>query len=51
MANDKTRTHDPTLEVNYIAKQLQSQNLVIKQSEQLMFTQPKDHNNKHNPAY
>ena len=48
IANDKIRTHDLTLEVNNIAKQLQTQNLDSSQQEQLMFTQPKDPNNKIN---
>ena len=34
-----------------ITNQLQSQDLDIKQSEQLMFTQPRDPNIKHKPAY
>ena len=51
MANDKIRTHDLTLEENSISKQLQSQNSETKQSEHLMFTQPRDPNNKHKPAY
>ena len=51
IANDKTQTHDLTLEVNSIANQLQSQNLEALQSEHLMFTQPRDPNNKHKPAY
>ena len=43
IANDKIRTQDLTLEVNCITNQLQSQNLDTQQSEQLMFTQPRDH--------
>ena len=50
-ANDKIRTHDLTLEVISITNQLQSQNLETQQSEHLMFTQPRDPNNKHKPAY
>ena len=50
MANDKTRTHDLTLEVNSVTNQLQSQNLETQQSEHLIFTQPSDPNNKHKPA-
>ena len=51
IANDKIRTHDLTLEVNSITNQLQSQNLETQQSEHLMFTQPRDHNNKQKPTY
>ena len=51
IANDKIRTHDFTLEVNSITNQLQSQNFETQQSEHLMFTQPRDPNNKHKPAY
>ena len=51
IANDKIRTHDLTLEVNNIAKQLQTQTLDSSEEEQLMFTQPKDPNNKNKPAY
>ena len=51
IANDKIRTHDPTLEVNSITNKLQSQNLETQKSEHLMFTQPRDPNNKHKPAY
>ena len=50
IAYDKQRAH-LTLEVSYIANQLQSQNLDIQQSEQLLFTQPRDPNNKHKLAY
>ena len=38
--NDKIHTHDLTLEVNSIKNQLQTRNLDLQQSEQLMFTQP-----------
>ena len=48
--NDKIHTHDLTLEVNSIKNQLQTRNLDIQQSEQLMFTQPRDPNKKHEPA-
>ena len=51
IANDKILTHDLPLEVNYIANQLQSENLDIQQSAQLMFTQPRNPNNKHKPTY
>ena len=50
MANDKIRTHDLTPEVNNITKQLQTQSLHSQQSDQVMFTQPRDPNNK-KPAY
>ena len=50
-AEDKIRTHDFTLEVNNITKQLQTQILGSSQQEQLMFTQPRDPNNKNKPAY
>ena len=51
IANDKIRTHDLALEVNNIAKQLHTQILEPSSHEQLMFTQPKDPNNKNKPAY
>ena len=51
IANDKIRTHDLALEVNNIAKQLQTQSLHSQQSDQVMFTQPRDPNNKTKPAY
>ena len=51
IANDKIRTHDLTLEVNNITKQLQTQSLHSQQSDQVMFTQPRDPNNKTKPAY
>ena len=47
---DKIRTHDLTLEVNSITNRLQSQNLDTQQSEQYLFTQPRDPNHKHKPA-
>ena len=50
ITNDKVRTHDLTLEVNSITNQLQSQNLETQQFVHLMFTQPRDPNNKHKPA-
>ena len=50
-ANDKIRTHDLTLEVNIITKQLQTQSLHSQQSDQVLFTQPRDPNNKTKPAY
>ena len=51
IANDKIRTHDLTLEVNNITKQLQTQSLHSQQSDQVLFTQPRDPNNKTKPAY
>ena len=51
IANDKIRTHDLTLEVNNITKQLQTQSLHSQQSDQVMDTQPRDPNNKTKPAY
>ena len=51
IANDKIRTHDLTLEVNNLTKQLQSQSLNQQQTDQIMFTQPRDPNNKTKPAY
>ena len=51
IANDKIRTHDLTLEVNVITKQIQTQTLESQQPDQLMFTQYRDPNNKTKPAY
>ena len=51
IANDKIRTHDLALEINNITKQLNTQTLDHPSQEQLMYTQPKDPNNKNNPAY
>ena len=51
IANDKVRTHDLALEVNNITKQVHTQTLESSSQEQLMFTQPKDPNNKNKPAY
>ena len=51
IANDKIRTHDLALEINNITKQLNTQTLDPSSQEQLMFTQPKDPNNKSKPAY
>ena len=51
IANDKIRTHDLALEINNITKQLNTQTLDHSSQEQLMFTQPKDPNNKNKPAY
>ena len=50
IANDKIRTHDLTLEVNIITKQLQTQTLDISQQEQLTFTQPRNSINEKNSA-
>ena len=43
---DKVRKHDLNLGVNNITKQLQTQPLDSSQQEQLMFTKPRDPNNK-----
>ena len=51
IANDKIRTHDLALEINTLTKQLNTQTLEPSSQEQLMFTQPKDPNNKNKPAY
>ena len=51
IANDKIRTHDLALEINNITKQLSTQTLDHSSQEQLMYTQPKDPNNKNKPAY
>ena len=51
IANDKIRTHDLALENNNITKQLNAQTLDHPSQEQLMYTQPKDPNNKNKPAY
>ena len=46
IANDKNRTHDLTLEVYNITKQLQTHTLDTSQQEQILLTQPRDPNNK-----
>ena len=51
IANDKTRTPDLALEIQTLTKQLNTQTLEPTSQEQLMFTQPKDPNNKTKPAY
>ena len=51
IANDKIRTHDLALEINNITKQLNTHTLDHQSQEQLMYTQPKDPNNKNKPAY
>ena len=48
IANDKIRTHHLALEINTLTKQLKTQTLEPSSQEQLMFTQPKDLNNKKN---
>ena len=50
IANDKIRTHDLALEINNITKQLHTQTLEPSSQEELMFTQPKDPNNKNKPS-
>ena len=50
IANDEIRTHDLALEINNFTKQLNTQTLDSSSQEQLMFTQPKDRNNKNKPA-
>ena len=49
--DDKIRTHDLALEIDIITKQLNTQTLEPSSQEQLMFTQPKDPNNKNKPVY
>ena len=51
IANDKNRTLDLALENNNITKQLHTQTLDSSSQEQLMFTQPKEPNNKNKPTY
>ena len=51
IANNKIRTHDLALEINKITKQLNTQTLDHSSQEQLLFTQPKDPNNKNKHAY
>ena len=51
IANDKIKTHDLALEINNVTKQLNTQTLDHSSQEQLMYTQPKDPNNKNKPAY
>ena len=51
IANDKIGTHDLALEINNITKKLNTQTLDHSSQEQLMYTQPKDPNNKNKPAY
>ena len=51
IANDKIRTHDLTFEVNNITKQLQTQTLGSPQFDQVLFTQPREPNNKTKPTY
>ena len=51
MANDKIRTHDLAFGVINITNQLQTQTFDFSQQEKLLFTQPRDPNNKNIPAY
>ena len=51
IADDKIRTHDLALEVNSITIQIYTQTLEPSSKEQLLFTQPKDPNNKNKPAH
>ena len=46
--NDKIRTHDLTIEVNNITKQLQTQTLDSPQNDQFLFTHFRDPDNKIN---
>ena len=50
IANDEVRTYDIALEVKNITKQLQTQTLENSPQEQLMFTKPRNPNNKNKPA-
>ena len=50
IAFDKIRTHDLTLEVKNFTKQLLTQTLDSQRSV-VMFTQPRNHNNKTKPGY
>ena len=50
IVNDKIKTHDLAIGENNITKQLQTQTLDSSNQEQLMFTQPRDQNNKNKPA-
>ena len=50
IGNDKIRAHDLALEINTLTKQLNTQTLEPTSQEQLIFTQPKDPNNKTKPA-
>ena len=49
--DDKIRTLDLTLEVNSFTNQPHSQNLEKQESEHIMFTQPRNPNNRHKSAY
>ena len=51
IANDKNRTHDLALEIFNYTNHLQTHSLDSSHQEQLMFTQPRDPNNKNKPAY
>ena len=50
IAYHKIRTHDLALEVKITTKQLQTQTLDSSQQKQLVFTHPRDPNNKKTPA-
>ena len=50
IANDKIRTRDLIFEVNNITKQFQTQTLDFSQNDHVMFTQPRDPNDKPKPA-
>ena len=50
IAIDKIFTHHITLEVNSITNNLQAQTLDTPQPQQLIFTQPRDPNNKNKPT-
>ena len=50
VANDKIRTHHLTLEVNSVTNELQARTLDTPQSQQLIFTQPRDQKNKNKPT-
>ena len=50
LANDKIRTHDPTLELKNTTKQLRTQTRDSSQNNQFMFTQSRNHNIKLKPA-
>ena len=51
IANDNLWNTDLALETNNITKQFNTQTLDPSSQEQLMYTQPKDPNNKNKPAY
>ena len=51
IADNKIKTHDLALELNNTTNQIQTQTLDSSQQELLMFTQPRDPNNKNKSAY